>query len=186
VRLVFIGRISAIKNLKLALIALRGLSQPVDFDIYGPVEDAAYWSGCRAVISQLPAATRVAYRGEVAPAEVRRTFADYDAFVFPTLGENFGHVIAESLSASCPVLCSDRTPWTAVLEAGGGVVVRDLDADGLRRELERVVAMTPADRLKARHMAGAVYRSWRQGSPEPNILERARIAPWSAHPEGSL
>src|SRR5690606_22656373 len=32
-------------------------------------------------------------------------------FLFPTLGENFGHVILEALTAGCPVLISDRTPW---------------------------------------------------------------------------
>jgi glycosyltransferase involved in cell wall biosynthesis len=46
---------------------------------------------------------------------VREVFSRYDAFVLPTLGENVGHVIAESLSASCPVICSDETPWTDLL-----------------------------------------------------------------------
>lgn len=35
----------------------------------------------------------------------------YDLFVFPTLGENFGHVVIESLSAGTPVFMSNTTPW---------------------------------------------------------------------------
>ena len=31
--------------------------------------------------------------------------------LFPTLGENYGHVILEAMMASCPVVISDRTPW---------------------------------------------------------------------------
>src|ERR1035437_6692082 len=49
-RLVFIGRISPIKNLDMTLTALGGLSEPVEFDIYGSVEDGHYWSKCQSLI----------------------------------------------------------------------------------------------------------------------------------------
>lgn len=176
-RLVFIGRISPKKNLDLTLTALGSLSQPVEFDIYGPVEDARYWSRCQSLIGRLPSNVLVSYKGQLTPAEVRRTFSDYDAFVFPTRGENFGHVIAESLSASCPVLCSDETPWSEVLEAGGGAVVRHLTAEELGTELRRFVALTPAKRFEARQAAANAYTSWRRHSTGgPNILEEARLA----------
>jgi glycosyltransferase involved in cell wall biosynthesis len=175
-RLVFISRVSPKKNLDLVLRALRDMSAPVEFDIYGPLENAAYWKECEALISQLPAAVRVRYREELPPEDVRGTFGDYDAFVFPTRGENFGHVIAESLSASCPVICSDRTPWNEVLESGGGAVVRELAADALAKDLERIAAMTPDERLHARYRAGEAYRSWRREAPDRNILDQVREA----------
>lgn len=173
-RMVFIGRISAKKNLQLTLRALHDVTKPVDFDIYGPVEDDRYWLACRELISGLPSHVQVAYRGELHPAEVRRTFSGYDAFVFPTLGENFGHVIAESLSASCPVVCSDETPWSSILAAGGGAVVSDLASDSLAHELERIAAMTSAARRGARQAAGNAYRNWRRNTVGPNILEQVR------------
>ena len=37
--------------------------------------------------------------------------ARYDLFYLPTLGENFGHVIAEALGCGLPVLIADTTPW---------------------------------------------------------------------------
>lgn len=181
-RLVFIGRISPMKNVALILEALRGVSRPVVFDIYGPREDVKYWSRCQALVRLVPDNIRVTYRGELASAEVRRAFYDYDAFVFPTRGENFGHVIAESLSASCPVLCSGETPWTQVLEGGGGAIVRSPTITGLRDELERVAAMSPDQRLRARQAAGDAYRVWRKAAVGPNILERARLAEWSPAP----
>jgi glycosyltransferase involved in cell wall biosynthesis len=177
-RLVFISRISPKKNLDLILRALPGISRPVEFDIYGPLEDAAYWSNCEATIRHVPAWVKITYRGELVPSEVRRTFANYDAFIFPTLGENFGHAIAESLSASCPVVCSDRTPWTRILEAGGGTIVRDLTPRGLARELERRAAMTADERLQARQAAGRQYSSWRKKLGGRNILEQARLSEW--------
>lgn len=175
-RLVFISRVSAKKNVDLVLSALRQLSAPVQFDIYGPREDAEYWSRCEALINELPDSVQVRYRGELQPADVRRTFSDYDAFVFPTRGENFGHAIAESLSASCPVVCSDQTPWTEVFEAGGGAVLRELTVDALADELRRIVAMTPEERLHARRRSGEAYRSWRLGVKDHNILDATREA----------
>ena len=38
----------------------------------------------------------------------------------PTFGENFCHVIREALSAGCPVLISDQTPWRNLQECGAG------------------------------------------------------------------
>jgi glycosyltransferase involved in cell wall biosynthesis len=173
-RLVFISRICAKKNLQLALWALREVPPPVEFDIYGPVEDPAYWSRCQAIIDVLPCTVRVRYRGELAPALVPPSFSGYDAFVFPTLGENFGHVIAESLSASCPVICSDTTPWTEILDAGGGTVVRDLTSEAFGKALANVVGQTPAERLRAREAAGAAFSAWRKAVSRANVLDLVR------------
>jgi glycosyltransferase involved in cell wall biosynthesis len=178
-RLAFIGRVSPIKNVHLTIEALRHVSARVEFDIYGPVEDRAYWSRCRSMIELLPGWVRVRYRGELAPDQVRPTFAGYDAFVFPTRGESFGHVIAESLSASCPVVCSTETPWSEVLTSGGGTVVRGDRPEDLGAELQRIAAMTAAQRLRARELAGDAYRTWRAGVADPNILDqvlRAEVA----------
>jgi glycosyltransferase involved in cell wall biosynthesis len=40
--------------------------------------------------------------------------------LFPTLGENYGHVICEALNAGCPVLISNQTPWRNLQEKGVG------------------------------------------------------------------
>jgi glycosyltransferase involved in cell wall biosynthesis len=37
--------------------------------------------------------------------------ADYHALFLPTLNENFGHSIVESLMSGCAVIISDQTPW---------------------------------------------------------------------------
>jgi glycosyltransferase involved in cell wall biosynthesis len=179
VRLVFISRIVPIKRLDLVLRALLTVPSPVAFDVYGPLEDNGYWTRCRAIIDQLPGTVRVSYRGELPPSKVRETFSQYDAFIFPTAGENFGHVIAESLSASCPVICSDQTPWTDCLDKGAGVAIRELTVTLLAREIHRIVAMNDADRLRARRLSGEIYRSWRADINDVNVLEQVRRAPWT-------
>jgi glycosyltransferase involved in cell wall biosynthesis len=164
-----------VKNLELTVIALQVVCEQVEFDHYGPLEDAHYWSKCRSLIGQLPIHVQVTYGGELLSSDLPRFFSHYDAFVVPTLGENFGHAIAESLSASCPVACSDQTPWTEVLEGGGGVVVRHQTSEAFGKELRRFVALTPAERLEAGHAAGRAYRSWRHNMVAHNILEEARL-----------
>lgn len=117
-RLCFLSRISPKKNLDYALRVLAGVHVPVEFTVYGPIEDEGFWSTCRQLMAQLPSNVRAVYGGEVRPDRVRQTLAGHDLFFFPTRGENFGHVIFEALSAGVPVLTSDQTPWTD-LEANG-------------------------------------------------------------------
>ena len=122
-KLVFISRVSPMKNLLYALESLRDVKFPVSYDIYGPLEDARYWQQCLNVISELPENVEVAHKGELTPDQVVPTLSQYDMFFMPTQGENYGHVIAEALCAGLPVLISDQTPW------------RDLEAQGIGWDL---------------------------------------------------
>lgn len=173
-RLVFVGRISPMKNLSTALEAVAGTTRPVEFDIFGPPEDPHYWSRCQRIITAMPGHVRVRYLGELAAADVMPTFSRYDAFLFPTLGENFGHVILESLASGCPVVCSDNTPFSELIADTGGLVVRPATAAGLSRALDLLAARSPEERAEAKGTAGRRYRHWRQRHREPNVLAHAR------------
>ncbi|MEU5960666.1 glycosyltransferase family 4 protein [Micromonospora parva] len=170
-RLVFVGRIAAMKNLALALEALALVRRPVVLDVYGPIEDTGYWRRCEALLSALPSNVRAEYHGSVAPPAVVGVLADHDALVLPTLGENFGHVIAESLASSCPVLCSDRTPWNSVLRNGGGAVLSEFTAGAWAAEIDRWAGLDPEQRRTARMAAADAYRGWRAESASVNILD---------------
>ncbi|KEF34226.1 hypothetical protein RDMS_08205 [Deinococcus sp. RL] len=63
------------------------------------------------------------YRGVAEHQRVREIFSSYDVFLFPTLGENYGHVIWEALAAGCPVVVSDQTSWQDFKAAGVGDVL---------------------------------------------------------------
>ena len=115
----FISRISKEKNLIYALRTLCQVSTPLRFDIYGPITDQYVWEKCQQEIRRMPAHIKVSYRGALKKS-VRSTFRQYDLFFFPTVGENFGHVIAESLASGTPVLVSDKTPWSYLEAANLG------------------------------------------------------------------
>ena len=110
-KLVFIARISKVKNLTFLLKLLFKINKKVSLTIYGPIEDKYYWNKCNEIIKKLPNNINVKYAGELKSTLVFEEFKKYDLFVFPTLGENFGHVIIESLSVGTCVLTSNKTPW---------------------------------------------------------------------------
>lgn len=119
-RVVFLSRISKKKNLDFALRVLHRSRIPIQFDIWGPKEDAGYWKTCQALIHSMPDQVEAHYCGVAEHAAVSSILADYDLFFLPTLGENYGHVIAEALSAGTPVLVSDQTPWRNLAAHGVG------------------------------------------------------------------
>ncbi len=110
-KIVFLSRISPMKNLDFLIKVLSNVSNPLELSILGPKEDTQYWQKCKNLISKTPSHVKIVVGDEISPEQVHETFAKFDLFVFPTRGENFGHVIPEALAAGTPILLSDRTPW---------------------------------------------------------------------------
>jgi glycosyltransferase involved in cell wall biosynthesis len=122
-RFAWLSRISPKKNLIGAIRMLENVQGEAHFAIYGPVEDQAYWQECQAAIRKLPSNVKVEYMGGLTPTEVVPALAQHHFFLFPTFGENFGHVIPEALCGGCPVLLSDQTPWLDLEENSAGWVM---------------------------------------------------------------
>jgi glycosyltransferase involved in cell wall biosynthesis len=124
-KLFFLSRVARVKNLHFALEVLKEMkSGLITYDIYGSIEDPLYKQECDAVISQLPSNIKVSFKGELDFDMVQDTIKDYHALFLPTLNENFGHSIVESLLSACPVIISDQTPWNEVTNAGCGYAIR--------------------------------------------------------------
>ncbi len=111
-KVIFISRISKMKNLEAAIDIISRINDySIIFDIYGNIEDKEYWRLCKKELEKLPINIKWKYQGECDSNNVVETLANYDVFLFPTLGENFGHVISEALLAGCIPIISDLTPW---------------------------------------------------------------------------
>ncbi|MBN8201818.1 glycosyltransferase family 4 protein [Bacillus sp. NTK034] len=125
-RIATVSRISRIKNLDFSLQILREVDKSdqkfneIVFDIYGPLEDKEYWKECLIISEDLSDRVKVNYKGALSYTEVPKVLSLYHTFLFPTKGENFGHVIQESLLSGCPVITSDQTPWKNLNELGIG------------------------------------------------------------------
>lgn len=117
-RIVFLSRISPIKNLDFLLSVLLKVSVDCQLDIFGPITDKKYWKKCKNLIYKLPDNVRINIGKEIKPHKIQKLFLKYDVFAFPTKGESFGHVIFESLSSSTPVLVSNKTIWKSDKKKG--------------------------------------------------------------------
>lgn len=119
-KLVFLSRYMRKKNLNWLLENLGEIQGELSIDIYGTLEESDYWHECQRITAALPSNITINYKGKVAHDQVSATLFEYDFFVLPTLGENFGHVFIEALAAGLPLIISDRTPWRGLTEKGIG------------------------------------------------------------------
>lgn len=120
--LFFLSRIAEVKNLHFALEILKDVPSDIQikYNIYGNLEDQGYWNRCLEIINLLPKNVVVTYKNELAFNEVQNTISKSHALFLPTLNENFGHSIVESLLSGCPAIISDQTPWTDLEKYNAG------------------------------------------------------------------
>jgi len=152
-RLAFLGRISPVKGLDVALEALALVTERVDFTIYGPVSDPAHWARCEELIAALPANVTAHRDGEMTNDAVPAEMARQELMFMPSRSENFGHAIFEALCAGTPVLIGDRTPWQDLEATKAGFNIPLPNPAALAAAIDRLAAMSSAD-----------YAQWRAGA----------------------
>jgi glycosyltransferase involved in cell wall biosynthesis len=110
-KVLFFSRISPMKNLDFFLNVVNKVSSNIQLDIHGIKEDFRYVNQCKKLINKLPKNIKVSFKNKVDHNKIGTIFKNYDLFVLPTRGENFGHVIYEALASGLPAFISDKTPW---------------------------------------------------------------------------
>jgi hypothetical protein len=124
--------------------ALQNVKGDMILDIYGPIYDAAYWDECKKEIQKLPANVTLTYKGILASEAVMATLEAYDFFVLLSEGENFGHAILEAFMSGCPVIISDKTPWTHLKSKKVGWDISINNHSIIESVFESAIAMTPS------------------------------------------
>jgi glycosyltransferase involved in cell wall biosynthesis len=110
-RLYTIARVSAEKNIHAGIEFLSKLPEGnIELSVYGTIQDRAYLTFCLKAAETAPHIT-VHFKGAIDPEDMPNEVAGFHFMFLPTLGENFGHVIAEALAMGIPVIISNRTPW---------------------------------------------------------------------------
>ena len=141
-KVIFLSRICQTKNLLKCLEILNTRwNGKIFFDIYGTREDSSYWEKCQELIKELNITVNCNYCGEIESSKAAETFSSYDVFLFPTLGENFGHVIFEALSSGCVPVISDKTIWNDIEKEGCGRIVPLDDTDKFRENINEFLKM---------------------------------------------
>jgi glycosyltransferase involved in cell wall biosynthesis len=101
---------------------------------------------------------RVHFHNLISSKDFKTKTDRYDYFVLPTLGENFGHAIVESLSLGLPVIISNKTPL--IFKNLNYSFALDLDIeDQWFRILDKVSVMNNVMHLQARFEALDYFNS---------------------------
>lgn len=123
VKLFSLSRIAREKNILFAINILSRIKRAdlkIDYYIYGQIYDKGYWAECLDMIRRLPSNIRVSYNGTVSPDKLDEVIYYNHCLFMPTLGENYGHAILETISSGRPVLISDKTQWKELCSCKAG------------------------------------------------------------------
>jgi glycosyltransferase involved in cell wall biosynthesis len=118
---------------------------------------------------------RVSFGGPIYGEEKFTAYREADVFVLPSLNENFGLTVAESLACGTPVIASRSAPWSGLEDEACGWWVEP-DVGPLANALADAMSL-PRIRLKA---LGANGRAWmvRDFSWDNVALEMSRLYDW--------
>ena len=160
-RVAWISRIALKKNLKGAIEILNTVKCKVEFTIYGPKHNLDYWKECEEELKKLQPNITWVWAGNVESDNVIKTLMKHHVFLFPTFGENYGHVIQEALSAGCAVILSDQTPWKDLEVAGVGYNFNVFDHSSFASAIEKYAALDSKEfqKLVARALEYAIENS---------------------------
>ncbi len=88
-----------------------------------------YVNSLKVLVHSLELNHIVSFLGGIYGNEKWRLYQKADVFVLPTLNENFGIVIAESLASGTPVITTKGAPWPELKERNcGWWIERDVDS----------------------------------------------------------
>ncbi len=137
-RTVFVSRICRKKNLIGAIKSVSQSKADITLDIYGPIEDEDYWDECKRLIADTCSFEKIKYIGQLDPRMSKEIYSKYDCLLFPTMSENYGYVIEESLLCGCPVITTRGvTPWDDI-DGMAGYVENLGDTEGICHRLEEL------------------------------------------------
>lgn len=176
-KVIFLSRVSRKKNLYFAAKILRQVKGDIIFDIYGNMEDAIYWKECEEELRKLPQNVRWEYKGEAEAERVVKVFSEYDVFLFPTIAENYGHVIFEAMAGGCVPIISDKTPWTMEKMGYCGEAVKmegEKPLQSFVKKVQEYVEMTKQEKQKRADKCIAFAKGYRAEKAEEQYREMFR------------
>jgi glycosyltransferase involved in cell wall biosynthesis len=136
----FVGRISPEKNPILLLEALQLLSFPTKGFFIGGCQSETYRQQFEEKIKGLPQQHQVEYVGEKSLQEITEFLGEADVSINTSISENFGHAMAEALSAGVPIIVGPNTPWQNLNQDKTGAVA-EYSAQGFADAMQAMAAL---------------------------------------------
>ena len=167
---VFLGRLSRKKGLPVLIRALAGLPPDVRLAIVGPDDHDGALQDVERLKREFQLNGRAIVTGPRYGAEKVQALVDADVFVLPSLNENFGNTVAESIACGTPVVVSDQCGIAPFVRDRVGLVV-PYNADALQNALARLLGDAGLrERFRANAQGVSRELSWDQP-----IVEQERL-----------
>jgi glycosyltransferase involved in cell wall biosynthesis len=141
---IFVGRISPEKNPLLLLEALHLMEIPTKGFFIGGCQSETYRQQFEEKIKGLPKQHQVKYVGEKSLQEITGFLGEADVSINTSISENFGHAMAEALSAGVPIIVGPNTPWQNLSEDKSGIVA-EYSAQGFAVAMQTMAALDCAE-----------------------------------------
>jgi len=146
------------KKIDFALEIIQEIKEgKIEFNIYGPVEDEIYYRECLEQVKKLPKNISVSFKGTTEPKKIEGVLQEHQVFLLPTLTENFGHAILESMVNGCIPVISNQTPWQNLQKNGLGWDIALSDKPAFMNVLKQCLLMDEAafksQSIKIQHFA---------------------------------
>jgi len=157
----FLSRVHPKKRPDIAILAFARVA--VHFPdamlvVAGPCADSY-----RETLAKLAAASgigrRVRFTGMLQGRELYAAYRAASLFLLPSMQENFGNVVAEAMSASCPVVISEHVDLKSYIQTGNAGVVCDAGPESFASALERLLGAPQLARSMGKN-ARAVARQY--------------------------
>lgn len=148
--LLFVGRLGREKNVELLLEALTMTQVPARLAIAG---DGPEREALESRANELGVAARVTFLGEVGRAQLPDYYASADAFVFASVSETQGLVLAEAMAAGAPLIAVDTPVVRDVAGEGAWLVAQS--AEAFARAIETLPSGENPQRARGRRAAAA-------------------------------
>lgn len=122
--ILFVGRISPIKNLEMLVESFRDAALPnARLFLVGPQTEPDYLRRLQDLIRANSLEKRIVLPGALYGKEKLAAYAASDFFVLPSISESYGNAAAEAVSAGLPVLLTDTCGIAPVVAGPAGIAV---------------------------------------------------------------
>ncbi len=139
-KLLFVGRLDAIKGLEKLLKAMELLRNTDISLIVCGAGSKEYTLRIKQMISSFQLESVVQLKGHVTGKMKSEEFWNSDVCIVPSHKESFSMVVAEALAHGVPVIASTGTPWAKLEEMGCGLWVEN-SAESLANAIWRIMKM---------------------------------------------
>lgn len=134
---IWVGRLSAGKGLKYAILGFEKFLQRVPSALMYVVGDGPYLESAQAYVNGKGLDTSIIFTGRVDNEEMLSYYARSSVYLMTSMSEGMPRTLLEAMACGLPVVCTDIPQLVPIIEAGG-IVIHKKDVEEVVAALERL------------------------------------------------